>query len=129
MKKLQLLALSMLLSTSMVMMSKSTTTVMNVDGTTTTTTCKGNTCKTRQNFKNRKRCTSNSCLRHQAPRVVVEEVVPTTILVEEIAPTRTTRTSNFPSRRSQKVTEYRTTRQVRPNGNVVTTEETVTAQD
>lgn len=132
MKKLQLLALSMLLSTSMVMMSKNTTTVMNADGTTTTTTCKGTTCTTRQNFKNRKKCRSNSCLRHQTPQmVVVEEVVPTTVVVEEIAPTKTTRTStirssNLPETRSTKVTEYRTTRPRSLTDNIVTTTETRT---
>lgn len=122
----------MLLSTSMVMISKSTTTVVDADGTTTTTTCKRNTCTTRQNFKNRKKCRSNSCLRHQTPHVVVEEVVPSTVLVEEIAPIKTTRTStirtsNLPTR-SRKVTEYRTTRPTLLTNadDVVTTTETRT---
>lgn len=132
MKKLQLLALSMLLSTSMVMMSKYTTRVQNADGSITTTTCKGNTCTIRENSRNHKKCTSNSCLRHQ-PHVVIEEVIPTTVVVEEIAPVRTIRTStvrssNFPGTRSKKVTEYRTTRPalLTNSDDVVTTTETKT---
>lgn len=132
MKKLQLLALSMLLSTSMVMMSKNTTRVKNVDGSVTTTTCKGNTCTIRENFKNRKKCTSNSCLRHQ-PRIEVQEVIPTTVVVEELPPLKTTRTStirtsDFPGTRSRKVTEYRTTRPTlsTTSDDVVTTTQTTT---